>query len=164
MKRTMKHVRRAISVGRAAAVGIKGTGMAMAGGAAHAGITYVIQQQMRDPNGAVSQVGLYLPMAVGIVGGHFLKRYSPSLGTGLVGAGGYQAGQAILTYLLAPKTTTATKGLVEPHQVSQAFRAGLMAGQRVLPPSSPINAGAPSAGAPQASMRRSAGSARTLEV
>lgn len=152
-----RHIARAVSVGRAAGQGIKGTGLAMAGGAVAAGITYAVEQNMRDTSGKLTQIGEYLPMGVAIIGGHFLKRFSPAIGDGLIGAGGYQAGQKLIAYLMAPKT--ATKGLVEPRQVNDAFRAGLQAGSanvRVLPAPNPLNA-APSAGAPTAAgTRRSA--------
>lgn len=157
-----KHFSRAVSAGRNAAQGIKGTGMAALGGAGHAGLTYLMQSFLRGQDGTLSVVGQYAPPVVGILAGHFLKRVSPSLGTGLIGAGGYQAGQAALVYFLTPAMKPATtQGIVEPRQVTEAFRAGMAAGSsRVLPPPNPLNA-APSAGAPSAN-RYAAGSARSL--
>ena len=78
------------SAGRTAAVGLKGTLMTAGGGAAtyfgHKLIAQRVQALNSNP---------YITPGLLIAAGHFLKRRSPEIGSGLVGAGGYALGLAI---------------------------------------------------------------------
>jgi hypothetical protein len=155
-----RHVRRAISVGRAAAQGIKGTAFATAGGAAVGMLDSYLIRNMVDTAGVTTTFGQWAGPAVAVIGGHFLKRSMPDLGNGVIGGGGYALGYRIYNlYLAKSSAPAATKGLVEPRA---AFQAGMMAGAsqaanaqlsagRVGP-----SAGAPTAGAPSAFRANSA--------
>lgn len=109
----MSHARR---IGRALATGGKGT--AVAGGSGVA--TFFLHTLAASKVSAVANNPILTPLAI-IAAGHFAKRKMPTVGAGVIGAGGYALGLAIQARRMAASNAAAsgqTSALVEPSQVA----------------------------------------------
>lgn len=77
-------------LGRALAGGVKGSAVGLGSGAA----TYFIHKMLATKVDLVNKHPIATPIALAAVG-HVLKKKMPTVGAGLIGAGGYALGLAI---------------------------------------------------------------------
>lgn len=97
-------------LGRALAGGIKGSAVAGASGAA----TYFIHKMLASKVELVSKHPIATPIALAAVG-HFVKRKMPTVGAGLIGAGGYALG---LAFDVSRANKAQTAALIEANNVA----------------------------------------------